>query len=756
MGTAVIGPFLATSLYQAISEALPHRIGFYESWLTPRGFRAKHVYVSGVRAVFSFLRQEKGHYDPVMRRAGSLAARWVYAGLMPLERWGLRVLPRALRARAALRLARRIVRATWGQSRVRVRWHRGVGTVTIAPSLFCRVRDAVPDPLCGFYAAVVETCLELAEAGVTVRIDACGGSGRADCVLTVTRADGPRAAAGGTAGAALLALAVAFAPIGLAARQGAPAAAESRAPAAASGSRVLVMPFENASRQAALAWISEGASILLTEEFRAAGVDALTREERRRAFARLQVPPLAALSRATVIRIGELLGADDVVTGSLTVDTDVLVLRARRIHLDSGRMGPEEEARGPLAQIAALHRELSGKLLAGGAAPAPAVEDPGRPALSVPLAAFEQYVKGLVADAHAAQEAFLSKAIELHADFPAARIALAQSRAAAGDYRLALAALEPVSDASPQARDARLLAALAHIALGDHTAAYRLLAALQARSPSAPVLNNLGVVRLRAPSLPPGAGSAAWYFDQARTLDPLDADYLFNLGYAYWLEGNAQGAGYWLREAVRLAPTDGAAHAALAKVLHASGQTAEAARELALAQRLSSSFEGIDLQGAWPPRPPSGLERIKDSMASLRSRRIDAAIASAGSLERRDLASFYLERGRRAFERESDREAESDLRRALYLSPYDAEAHLLLGRAYLRTGRLREAIDALKVSIWSEDTAAARLALAEAYLEARDTDACRAEAERALALDPGSVHAKALLERVRAPSAAPV
>ncbi|HSP90134.1 MAG TPA: hypothetical protein VLN08_04475, partial [Vicinamibacterales bacterium] len=64
------------------------------------------------------------------------------------------------------------------------------------------------------------------------------------------------------------------------------------------------------------------------------------------------------------------------------------------------------------------------------------------------------------------------------------------------------------------------------------------------------------------------------------------------------------------------------------------------------------------------------------------------------------------------------------------------------------------AIDAFKVSIWSEDTAAARVALAEAYLDARDTPAALAEAERALVLDPKSPHARQLVERLRRDSGA--
>jgi tetratricopeptide (TPR) repeat protein len=89
------------------------------------------------------------------------------------------------------------------------------------------------------------------------------------------------------------------------------------------------------------------------------------------------------------------------------------------------------------------------------------------------------------------------------------------------------------------------------------------------------------------------------------------------------------------------------------------------------------------------------------------------------------------------------------LKRALYLAPYDAEANLLAGRICLRTGRLREAIEAFKISLWSQETVAAHLALAEGYLEARSLDLARSEAERALALDPASTQAQQWLERLK-------
>jgi Tfp pilus assembly protein PilF len=147
-------------------------------------------------------------------------------------------------------------------------------------------------------------------------------------------------------------------------------------------------------------------------------------------------------------------------------------------------------------------------------------------------------------------------------------------------------------------------------------------------------------------------------------------------------------------------------------------------------------------------RVPRGLERLKPRLEPFASR-VEAAIATPALREQREMAAFHLERGRRFFDQQRDREALTELRRAVYLSPYQAEAHLLLGRLYLRTGSVTDAVGALKISIWSEDTATARLALAEAYLQAGDSAAAREQAERALALAPDSADAKALLSRIR-------
>jgi Tfp pilus assembly protein PilF len=54
-------------------------------------------------------------------------------------------------------------------------------------------------------------------------------------------------------------------------------------------------------------------------------------------------------------------------------------------------------------------------------------------------------------------------------------------------------------------------------------------------------------------------------------------------------------------------------------------------------------------------------------------------------------------------------------------------------------------VAALTISLWSQETAAARIALARARLAADDPAAARRELDRALVLDPQSAEALALV-----------
>jgi tetratricopeptide (TPR) repeat protein len=506
-----------------------------------------------------------------------------------------------------------------------------------------------------------------------------------------------------------------------------------------SGDRILVMPFDNLKRDSRIIWLGEAAAVVLTDDLAAIGANAISRSQRLQAFERLQVPPAASLTDATIIRIGQLVGADRVIVGAIQLEGEALVVRARSIALEAGRVQRDVTERGALNDLYAILARIVRRL-------EPAGEGPFIEPLHPPVAAFENYIKGILAETPATAINYLNAALKQQPSFDRARLALWDVYADEGEHEKALHAVGGVAAGSGYGRRARFRAGLSQLELKKYDDAFATFQALAAAQPEAPVFNNLGVVQLRRGAAA-STGQATSYFHKAAETDS-DPDYVFNLGYAYWIEHDTQAAIYWLREAVRRRPADGVAHYLLGAALATAGGGAEAAREKELARRLSSQY------AQWDRRPPTdpvprGLERLKKDVELPHAREIEARITTVEQRDQQELTRFYLESGRRLFEKENDREAVAELNRALYISPYLAEAHLLLGRIHLRNGRLREAIDAFKISLWSTESAAAHAALGEAYRQDKDLVNARAEAERALALDPSSDEARALLARIR-------
>jgi tetratricopeptide (TPR) repeat protein len=504
---------------------------------------------------------------------------------------------------------------------------------------------------------------------------------------------------------------------------------------------VLVMPFDNPHHDPKLYWLAEGSSVVLSEYLGRYGAAVVPREERLSAFDRLQLPPAAALSHATVIKVGQFVGASEVVIGSYELAGEHLTVRVRLIRLDAGRMTAEIVERGPLNEFFTLY-DRAARRLRSVSTPAP---PPHPGTLLTSHHAFELYVKGLIAESLTAQQSYLEQAEKAAPADDRIRLALWDVHSNAGRHQDALAAAASVSATSLYSNAARYLVARSQIDLKQHDEAFNTLKALQSDSPSAEVLNAIGVVQLRRGATQQSE-RAVYYFSQASQTDPVDADYFFNLGYGYWIDKDPPAAIYWLREAVRREPADGVAHLVLAAALQQTGAQAEAARERELAQRLSSNYNSAAARPI-TEAVPRGLERLKDYLDRPTSR-VDSVLTSTGQRDQSELATHHLEAGRRAMTRELDREAEQEFRRALYLSPYLAEAHLLLGKVYLRARRHTEAIQAFKIALWSEPSAAAHVALAEAHVATSDFAAAKDELDKALALDPNSAEAKALRVKI--------
>lgn len=506
--------------------------------------------------------------------------------------------------------------------------------------------------------------------------------------------------------------------------------------------RVLVMPFENVTHDGRLVWVSEAAAIGLTDALHDAGVTVITRDERHAAFSRLQVPPAAALTDATVLRLGQLVGATSIVRGTVRLDGDALVIEARDLVVDSARVRHRASARGVLSDLLATLASTARQIASPASSTAPVTSNDGA---APPFAAFERYVKGLIAENPAAAVTHLLAALEAHPTYDRARLALWDALTKQGDHSSALTALEVVAPTSAEYARARFLQGLSLIEVQRLDEAYIVYQSLAERTPSPAVFNNLGVIQLRRATSAGPSDTPSAYFKRASDLDAAESDFFFNLGYACWTVRDTASAIHWLREAVRRNPADGEAHYVLGAALAGAGNPLEANREKELARRLSSVFAD------WDKRPaaesvPAGLERVKDQSALPAARQAD--LVHAVGRDQVELAAFHVARGRRLYAQEADRDATAELNRALFLAPYHPEGHLLLGRVHQRSGRLAEAIGSYKIALWSAESAEAHAALASAYLDAKDHESARTEAARALEMDSASAEAKAVVERL--------
>jgi Flp pilus assembly protein TadD len=185
----------------------------------------------------------------------------------------------------------------------------------------------------------------------------------------------------------------------------------------------------------------------------------------------------------------------------------------------------------------------------------------------------------------------------------------------------------------------------------------------------------------------------------------------------------------------------------MSALLAAAGRTPEAQRELDLARLLGGGDEVATLSS----QVPQGLERIPDGADLSNTAMLRTLVGGPAQRDQAATGQFHLANARGLLADGRDRDAIAELRRAIYLSPYEEEPHRLLGGIHQRAGRLSEAVEAYTVALWCRETAAGRVALGAALLESGQREAAQREAARALVLEPRSVEARALAERAAVP-----
>ncbi len=508
---------------------------------------------------------------------------------------------------------------------------------------------------------------------------------------------------------------------------------------------ILVLPFENKTRETDYHWVGEACVLLLSELLVQMGEPVIPPDDRRALYGKLRLPEGLVVTRASALIVAERLGAERLLVGTYHVSgpkgQERITTTARVIHVSEARMSSNELTMGaPLRDLASLMATLAREV--AGVSPSASA----RSALSLPISAVEYYVKARMATdpqvaiqlLRRAEHAAGPKAVE----YAPLLLELGRAYAQQGQCAEALPYLRRLGPGSWMHQEAQFYLGICAIQHGEWERALEIYRALARTWPLAEVFNNLAVVELRLGQV------AQAMRDLSHALERADADpdVRFNYGYALWKLGDFENAVEQFRRVVRWRAADGEAQYLLGKSMQRLGREEEARNALMIARQHLPSFTEWE-RLADPPIIPRLKRRVAFRIESHKERAAPARAASP--LEAVREAEALAAAGQ-------EDEALTILEGVVKTAPDMAEAHLLRARLYLRRGNWQEAADAAHAAVfWNPRWASAHLMLARIYLAVGERERARMSLERALALDPNNAEARELARSLEEPSRKP-
>jgi tetratricopeptide (TPR) repeat protein len=362
----------------------------------------------------------------------------------------------------------------------------------------------------------------------------------------------------------------------------------------------LVLPFFNVSNDSNLDWMGESLAESVREGLSSEGLMALDRDDRMQAYSRLSLRPYSLLTKASVVKIGEELDAEQVIFGQFDVKPSpdastktaanngaTLAITARVLDLKRMKQGPEFREVGALENLAALQEHLAWqtlRFLKPTGAPSEAEFRERHPAVRVD--AVENYTRGLLAANADDKHRFFTQAAHLDSHYSLPDFQLGRLLWSKKEYKSAADWFQKVAPGDAHYHEANFFLGLCRYNSGDYAGAAAAFQAVARVVPLSEVYNNLAASESRANRLP----SSVDDFRKALEGDRSDPVYQFNLGYALWRAGSFTAAAERFRAALDHDPADAQAALLLARCEKQSGPRPGDSQTEGL-ERLKTNYE---------------------------------------------------------------------------------------------------------------------------------------------------------------------
>jgi len=500
----------------------------------------------------------------------------------------------------------------------------------------------------------------------------------------------------------------------------------------ARGRLLLVLPFENHTGQANLDWIGEGAADIFDRRLDAAGFLTISRGDRLYALDRLGLPLNLQPSHATTIRIAQLLDADSVILGSYSEQGNQLIATAQILDLRqltlSQPIQQQADLKNLLDTLNGLAWNVARKL-----DPDYSVAEQTFLTADGPLSpvAFENYIRGMIAEAPSDRVVHLREAVRLNPGFVPAKLELGKAYFVSQDYDAAAATFGQTPRDDPNALQADFDRGLSFFFTAEYLKAEDAFAFVAAQLPLPEVVNNEGVAASRR------GRDGAPLFEQAIASDPRDPDYHFNLALALRKRNDIPGAIREIDATLKLRPQDAEAQAF----------------ETALKDPASVPVNPDKGKAIADDSLP--LERIKRSynetefrQAAFEMEQIQAVHLAA--LPEKKRASELVSDGDQFLNRGLILEAEREYQAAIQADPSSALAHAGLAQVREHSEDLKAARAEAQQSLTLAPNVPAYLVLARTDLQSNQLSAAASEISAALRIDPANANAKGMKQAVEA------
>jgi tetratricopeptide (TPR) repeat protein/TolB-like protein len=520
----------------------------------------------------------------------------------------------------------------------------------------------------------------------------------------------------------------------------------------------LVFPFENVGATPRLDWIGAGLEELSIQRLSAAGQQVFSHEGRLDEMDRAGLPSNAKLSRATMLHIAQDLDADYVVFGNFTSDGTSLTVNARVLRVNPVALLPAVHESGPLDSMMNLHTRLTWRLLTTIDHKFPLnLAEFSKLQRVLYLGAFEQYIRGLLANEDETRIRDLKEAVRLEPNWPDPAFSLGQVYFTRNDCASALPWFARVPPTNERSVEAIFATGVCYLRLNQPDKAEKLFSKLQqdlklnmVRGADLPeILNNLALALARQGRIAAALSALA----RARDLDPDEDDYPFNIGLLSLQNNDLTAATSQFREAMEREPDNSEDRAFLIYSLERTGKKDEAAeaRNTAFETFGPNGLPALKLDGKLDSF--AKYQRVNSELDTTALRMQLATPPAAGATAAESAASIdpavaHIRRGRQELGAGRLDTAEKEFRAALAADPKNALAHRELADIYRRGGKLDEAVQELQTSLALRDSATGRVMLARIYLEQKKPELAHAEVEKAVKLAPNYTEARQLLEHL--------